>query len=155
VKNERDPNARGWRVRLDQNPSPFESLGQIGDRKGNVRDGFHDLGHLAVGLEAHPLDPIGTGLESTNVDAEVFEVLLPSVTLGARYADMVISPAEDCRRPGWFIVAASPSHGAVLRSVASLICISMRTGPMYSSGPQVLTPTRCVNGICTSFPQHT
>ena len=46
------------------------------DHKRQVRDGLHDLWHLAVRVEAHPFDAVGTGLKAADMNTELLQVQL-------------------------------------------------------------------------------
>src|SRR5215813_5298366 len=50
VKYERHPNSGRWLVRRDQNLPAFQGFVQIVDGKGDVRNSFDDLRHVAMRL---------------------------------------------------------------------------------------------------------
>ncbi len=94
VEHERHSNSGRGLVRFDQNLSTLERFVQIVDHECNVRHGPDDLGHVALWLEPNPLDAVGAGLETTNVNPEVADVTLASTRLRVGNADVVILPAE-------------------------------------------------------------
>src|SRR5436190_1751793 len=81
VKYERNPNSSRWLVWWDQNLPPFQGFVQIVDGKGDVGNGSDDLGHVAMRLEPDPLDPVGTGLKTGDVNPKVRDMMLLSTGL--------------------------------------------------------------------------
>src|SRR5207247_10236507 len=70
VKYERNTNSNRWLGRCDQNLPTFWGFVQIVDGKGDVRNNSDDLGHVPMRLEPDPLDPVGTGLKTGDVNPE-------------------------------------------------------------------------------------
>ena len=83
---------------------------QIVDDKRQVRDGLHDLWHLAVRVEAHPFDAVRTGFKAADMNTEGLQVQLAVSRRGMRDAEMVVSPPEPRNRWGIFAVPSPVSH---------------------------------------------
>ena len=94
VKYERNSNSNRWLGRCDQNLPTFEGFVQIVDGKSDVRNNSDDLGHVAMRLEPDPLDPVGTGLKTGDVNPELPDMMLPSTRLCVWNPDMVVPPSE-------------------------------------------------------------
>src|SRR5437867_3670969 len=94
VKYERNTNSNRWLGRCDQDLPTFEGFVQIVDRKGDVRNDSDDLGHVAMRFEADPLDPVGTGLKTGDMNPEVRDMMLPRTRLCVWNPDMVVPPSE-------------------------------------------------------------
>jgi len=58
----------------------FERRVQIVDDKRQVRNGLHDLGHVALRVEAHPLDAVRVRLKAADMNAQLVKVPLPWLT---------------------------------------------------------------------------
>jgi hypothetical protein len=99
VEDERDSNSHRWLGRCDQNLPTFEGFVQIVDGKGDVGNKSDDLGHVAMRLEPDPLDPIGTGLKTGDVNPEVRDMMFPSTRLG------VWNPDVGYRHPSFAVTA--------------------------------------------------
>ena len=89
---------------------PWSAVSRFVDGKRQVRDGLHDLWHLAMRVEAHPFDAVGTGLKAADMNTELRQVQLAVSRRGVRDAEMVISPPEPRNRPGIFAVPSLVSH---------------------------------------------
>ncbi len=94
VKYERNSNSNRWLGRCDQNLPTFEGFVQIVDGEGDVRNNPDNLGHVAMRLEPDPLDPVGTGLKTGDVNPELPDMMLPSTRLCVWNPDMVVPPSE-------------------------------------------------------------
>ena len=81
VKYERNSNSNRWLSRCDQNLPTFEGFVQIVDGESDVRNNPDNLGHVAMRLEPDPLDPVGTGLKTGDVNPELPDMMLPSTRL--------------------------------------------------------------------------
>ena len=131
VKYERHTNSNRWLVRRNQNLSSPEGFVQIVDRKGDVRNVSDDLGHVAMGLEPDPFDPVGTGLETGDVNREMRDMTLLSTWLRVWNPDVVVPPSE-LRRHGrrLMIPSLSARHASLHRShsrLRDLVCRICRT----------------------------
>src|SRR5437667_12857591 len=84
VKYERHANSSRWLRRCDQNLPTFQSFVQIVDGKSDVRNDSDDLGHVAMRLEPDPLDPVGTGLKTGDVNPERSDIIILRKTLAVR-----------------------------------------------------------------------
>src|SRR6266702_6465265 len=73
---------------------PFRASSKSSTAKGDVRNDSDDLGHVAMRLEPDPLDPVGTGLKTGDVNPEVRNMMLPSTRLCVWNPDMVVPPSE-------------------------------------------------------------
>ena len=94
VKYERNSNSNRWLGRCDQNLPTFEGFVQIVDGESDVRNNPDNLGHVAMRLEPDPLDPVGTGLKTGDVNPELPDMMLPSTRLCVWNPDMVVPPSE-------------------------------------------------------------
>lgn len=83
---------------------------QVVDDKRQVRDGLHDLWHLAVRVEAHPFDAVRTGLKAADMNTELLQVQLAVSRRGVWDAEMVVSPPEPRNRWGIFAIPSPVSH---------------------------------------------
>jgi len=59
-----------------------------------VRNNPDNLGHVAMRLEPDPLDPVGTGLKTGDVNSEVRDMMLLSTRLRVWNPDVVVPPSE-------------------------------------------------------------
>src|SRR5437667_4671075 len=117
VKYERHANSSRWLRRCDQNLPTFQSFVQIVDGKGDVRNDSDDLGHVAMRLEPDPLDPVGTGLKTGDVNPERRDMMLPSARLRVWNPDMVVPPSElRCHGRRLMVQSLSASHASLHRS---------------------------------------
>src|SRR5438067_2176595 len=107
----RTPADGGW---CDQNLPTFEGFVQIVAGKGDVRNNSDNLGHVAMRLEPDPLDPVGTGLKTGDVNLEGRDMTLPSTGLCVWNPDMVVPPSE-LRYHGrrLMVQSLSASHGSL------------------------------------------
>jgi len=94
VKYEGNTNASRRLVRCDQDLPAFEGFVQIVDGKRDVGNNSDDLGNVAVRLEPDPLDPIGTGLETGDVNPEMRDMMLVVTKLRVWNPDVMVPPAE-------------------------------------------------------------
>src|SRR6266498_3747394 len=102
----------------------FQSFVQIVDGKGDVRNNSDDLGHVAMRLEPDPLDPIGTGLKTGDVNPEVRDMMLPSTRLCVWNPDMVVPPSElRCHGRRLMVQSLSASRGSLHRSCPPIAII--------------------------------
>ena len=83
---------------------------QVVDDKRQVRDGLHDLWHLAMFVEAHPFDAVRTGLKAADMNTELLQVQLAVARRGVWDAEMVVSPSEPRNGRGIFAVPSPVSH---------------------------------------------
>jgi len=114
VNDERHTNSRRRLVWRDQNLSSSQGFVQIVDGKGNVRNDSDDLGHVAMRLEPDPLDPIGTGLETGDVNPEVRDMMLLSTRLRVWNPDVVVPPSElRCHGRRLMVQSRSARHGSL------------------------------------------
>src|SRR5258708_3382545 len=68
-------------------------------------------------LEPDPLDPIGTGLKTGDMNPEVRDMMLLSTRLRVRNPDMVVPPAElRCHVRRLMVQSLSASHACLHRS---------------------------------------
>ena len=84
-----------------------------------------DLGHVAMRLKPDPLDPVGTGLKTGDVNPEVRDVMLLSTRLRVWNPDVVVPPSELRYRGRRLIVQSlSASHASLHRShsLIAIIC---------------------------------
>jgi hypothetical protein len=124
VKYERNTNSNRWLGRCDQNLPTFEGFVQIVDGKGDVRNNFDDLGHVAMRLEPDPLDPVGTGLKTGDMNPEVRDMMLPSTRLCVWNPDMVVPPSElRCHGRRLMVQSLSARHGSLHRSYSPIAII--------------------------------
>jgi hypothetical protein len=79
---------------------PWSAISKLSTTNAKVRNGLHDLWHLAVRVEAHPLDAVRTGLKAADMNAELLQVKLAVSRRGVWNAEMVVSPAEPRNRWG-------------------------------------------------------
>ncbi len=89
---------------------PLESLFEIVDDKRDVRNASDKLRNDAIGLEAHPLYAIWTGVESADMNTQPVEMLFVSPNRCVRNPDMVVMPAKLSRCSGRFVIPALPDH---------------------------------------------
>jgi hypothetical protein len=116
VKYERNTNSNGWLSGCDQNLPTFEGLVQVVDGKGDVRNNSDDLGHVAMRLEPDPLDSVGTGLKTGDVNPEVRDMMLPSTRLRVWNPDVVVPPSElRCHGRRLMVQSLSASHASLHR----------------------------------------
>src|SRR5712691_9911170 len=72
-------------------------------------------------LEPDPLDPIGTGLKTGDVNPEVRDMMLLSTRLRVWNPDVVVPPSELRCHGGWLMVQSlSASHASLDRSHSPL-----------------------------------
>src|SRR5207302_462379 len=85
--------------------------------KGDVRNGSDDLGHAAMRFEPDPLDPVGTGLKTADVNPEVRDMMLLSTRLRVWNPDVVVPPSElRCHGRRLMVQSLSASHASLHRS---------------------------------------
>src|SRR5437667_2150142 len=73
---------------------PFRASSKSSTAKGDVRNDSDDLGHVAMRLEPDPLDPVGTGLKTGDVNPERRDMMLLSTRLRVWNPDVVVPPSE-------------------------------------------------------------
>jgi hypothetical protein len=72
----------------------FESRFEVVDFKGDMRDGADEFVNGAAGLEAHPLDAVGTGAEAGDEETERLKVRFVGLYVRGWNANVVIAPPE-------------------------------------------------------------
>jgi hypothetical protein len=129
VKYERNPNSNRRFGRSNQNVSTLERFVQIVYHKGDVRNGPNDLRHATMRLEPDPLDPVGTGLETADMNPKVGDMMLLGARLRVWNSDVVVPPAELRCHGRRLMVQSFSDHAASfinpvhrLRSHARRIC---------------------------------
>jgi hypothetical protein len=120
VQYERNSNSNRWLGRCDQNLPTFDGFVQIVDGEGDVRNNPDNLGHVAMRLEPDPLDPVGTGIKTGDVNPEVRDMMLPSTRLCVWNPD-VVEPPPELRCHGRRLMVQSLSDHARLSSSIPLI----------------------------------
>jgi len=121
VKYERNTNSNRRLGRCDQDLPTFEGFVQIVDGKGDVRNGSDDLGHVAMRLEPNPLDPVGTGLKTGDVNSEVRDMMLLSTRLRVWNPDVVVPPSElRCHGRRLMVQSLSARDGSLHRSYSPI-----------------------------------
>ena len=86
------------------------------DGKGDVRNDSDDLGHVAMRLEPDPLDPVGTGLKTGDVNPEVRDVMLLWTRLRVWNPDVVVPPSElRCHGRRLMVQSLSAIHSSLHR----------------------------------------
>src|SRR6266436_1903678 len=89
-----------------------------------MRNNSDDLGHVAMRLEPDPLDPVGTGLKTGDVNPEVRDMMLPSTRLCIWNADMVVPPSElRCHGRRLMVQSLSAKDGSLHRSYSPIAII--------------------------------
>jgi hypothetical protein len=94
VKHERNTNSNRRLGRCNQNLSTFEGFVQVVHCEGDMRNGSNDLGNTAMRLEPDPLDPVGTGLKTADMNPKVGDMMLLSARLRVWNPDVVVPPSE-------------------------------------------------------------
>jgi hypothetical protein len=137
VKDERNTNSNRWLGRCDQDLLTFEGFVQIVDGKGDVRNGSDDRGHAAMRLEPDPLDPVGTGLKTGDVNPEVRDMMLLSTRLRVWNPDMVVPPSElRCHGRRLMVQSLSASHASLHRSHSPIAIIGLSSLPNAGVEPR-------------------
>src|SRR5215468_8287072 len=88
-------------------------------------------------LEPDPLDPVGTGLKTVDVNSEVRDVMLLSTGLRVWNPDVVVPPTELRRHGRRFMTQSlSASHASLHRSHSpiAIICSLESAEPRSSRG---------------------
>ena len=90
---------------------------RVVDGKRDVRNGSDDLGHAAMRLKPNPLNPVGTGLKTGDVNPEVRDMMLLSTRLRVWNPDVVVPPSElRCHGRRFMVQSLSASHASLHRS---------------------------------------
>src|SRR2546426_1138741 len=89
-------------------------------------------------LEPDPLDPVGTGLKTGDVNPEVRDMMLPSTRLCVWNPDMVVPPSElPCHGRRLMVQSLSASHGSLHRSYSPIAIIwSVESAERDAAQPQ-------------------
>src|SRR5437899_12131919 len=92
--------------------------------KGDVRNDSDDLGHVAMQFEPDPLDPVGTGLKTGDVNPEVRDMMLLSTRPRVWNPDVVVPPSELlCHGRRLMVQSLSASHASLHRSHSPIAII--------------------------------
>ena len=112
VKDERNPNSSRGFGRCNQNLSTLERFVQIVYHEGDVRNGPDNFRHGTMRLEPDPLDPVGTRLETADMNPQMGDMPLLSAGLRVWNPDVVVPPAEPRRHGRRLMVQSLSDHAA-------------------------------------------
>ncbi len=89
-----------------------------------MRNDSDDLGHATMRFEPDPLDPVGTGLKTGDVNPEVRDMMLLSTRLRVWNPDVVVPPSElRCHGRRLMLQSLSVSHAFLHRSHSPIAII--------------------------------
>src|SRR5438876_7795431 len=103
---------------------PFRASSKSSTAKGDVRNDSDDLGHVAMRLEPDPLDPVGTGLKTGDVNPERRDMMLLSTRLRVWNPDVVVPPSElRCHGRRLMVQSHFAGHVSLHRSYSPIAII--------------------------------